>query len=198
MCIHIYTYIYVYIYIGVWYVQACRKVILARFSWKRELEDVLLQWESVQCHGLVTPDETWNIDKDVWMFFKVMANLVINSLNIYQDIVDTFTKGFPNIQRNEKLYFRHSAKKCIKFPFDSRDHWTLVRCLMLLTTDRFKIWLIPPGMIRSRQYDESTIVSYNLPPYDRFFVLWIINCALSTPGFWHFWTHFIQLTKCTW
>jgi len=44
---------------------------------------------------------------------------------------------------------RHSAQKCIKYPFDSRAHWHLktVRRLWFSTSSRLETWLIPFGTI---------------------------------------------------
>jgi len=93
------------------------------------------------------------------------VNLVINSLKLYYDTEDTFTtnqRDFPILKRMEKFY-RHSAKKCIKYPFDSRAHFKRVRCLWFPTSGCFETWLISFGIILSKQYHESTMVLCTLP-----------------------------------
>jgi len=65
----------------------------------------------------------------------------------------------------KKFCYRHSVKKCTKYPFDSRAHLKTVRSLWFPTFDRFENWLILSGTIRSKQYHESTMVWRNLPSY---------------------------------
>ena len=81
-------------------------------------------------------------------------------------------KSFTIIQRDfsifegmKKFYYRHSVKKCTKYPFDTRAHLKTVRRLWFPTSDRLEIWLILSGTIRSKQYHESTMVWHNLPLY---------------------------------
>jgi len=65
----------------------------------------------------------------------------------------------------KKFYYRHSVKKCTKYPFDSRAHLKTVRRLWFLISDRLETWLILSGTTRSKLYHESTMVWRNLPSY---------------------------------
>ena len=74
-------------------------------------------------------------------------------------------RDFSIFEGMKRFYYRHSVKKCTKYPFDSRIHRKTVRRLWFPTSDRLEIWLFLSGTIRSKQYHESTMVSHNLPSY---------------------------------
>jgi len=74
-------------------------------------------------------------------------------------------RDFSIFEGMKTFYYRHSVKKCTKYPFDSRAHLKTVRSLWLPTSDRLETWLILSGTLRSKQYHESTMFWRNLPSY---------------------------------
>jgi len=69
-----------------------------------------------------------------------------------------FWRDFSIFEGMKKFYYRHSVKKCTKYPFNSRAHLKILRRLWFPTSDRLETWLILSGTIRSKQYHESTMV----------------------------------------
>ena len=72
------------------------------------------------------------------------------------------SRDFPIFEGMKKFYYRFSAKKCIKYSFDSRAHLKTERCLCFPTSDCLETWLIPSAPAWSRQYHKSTMVWPNL------------------------------------
>ena len=72
-------------------------------------------------------------------------------------------RDFLIFERMKKFYYRRSAKKCIKYLFDSRAHLKTERRLCFPTSDCLETWLLPSATTWSRQYDESTMVWRKLP-----------------------------------
>jgi len=54
-------------------------------------------------------------------------------------------RNFPIFEGMKKFYYRHSAKKCIKYSFDTRAHLKTERRLCFPTSDGLETWLLPSG-----------------------------------------------------
>jgi len=70
---------------------------------------------------------------------SIQQKVVFNSWKLYYHTEDTFTRnciqGFSIFEGMKKFYYRRSAKKCIKYSFDSRGHLKTGRRLCFPTTD---------------------------------------------------------------
>ena len=95
---------------------------------------------------------------------SIQQKVVFNSCKLCYYPEDTFTRncvqGFSDIRRNEKFYYGHSAKKCIKYSFDSRAHLKTERCLCFPNSDRLETWLLrlSSELTWSRLHHGSTMV----------------------------------------
>ena len=101
---------------------------------------------------------------------SIQTKVVINSCKFYYNTEDSFTRNrlgrdFSIFEGMKKFYYTYSAKKCTKYPFDSRANLRTMRLLWFPTSDRLESWLIPSDTIRSKQYHESTMVWRNLLSY---------------------------------
>jgi len=75
-----------------------------------------------------------------------------------------FSRDFPIFEGMKKFYYRRSAKKCIKYSFDSRANLKTEHRLCFPTSDCLETWLLPSAPTWSRQYHhESTMVWRKLP-----------------------------------
>jgi len=92
--------------------------------------------------------------------YSTLANCATIQRTPVQGIV---SRDFPIFEGMKKFYYRHSAKKCIKYSFDSKAHLKTERSLCFPTSNRLETWLLPSGPTWSRQYHESTMVWRKLP-----------------------------------
>jgi len=78
--------------------------------------------------------------------YSTLANCVTIQRTPLQWIV---SRDFPIFEGMKKFHYRHSAKKCIKYSFDSRAHLKTERRLCFPTSDRLETWLLSsdrPGL----------------------------------------------------
>ena len=92
--------------------------------------------------------------------FGFPINNIISQRTPLQGIV---SRDFPIFEGIKKFYYRHSAKKCIKYSFDTRAHLKTERRLCFPTSNRLETWLLSSEPTWSRQYHESTMVWRKLP-----------------------------------
>jgi len=69
-----------------------------------------------------------------------------------------FYPGIFIFEGMKKFFCTRSAKKCIKYSFDSRAHLKTERRLCFPTFDCLETWLLPSAPTWSRQYHESAMV----------------------------------------
>jgi len=92
--------------------------------------------------------------------YSTLANCATIQRTPLQGIL---SRDFPIFEGMKQFYYRHSAKKCIKYSFDSIAHLKTEHRLCFPTSDRLETWLLPSGPTWSRQYHESTMVWRKLP-----------------------------------
>ena len=105
------------------------------------------------------------------------ARLVWESQKLYSTLENCTTiqrtpsqgivsRDFPIFKGMKKFFYRASAKKCIKYSFDSRAHLKTERRLCFPTSDCLETRLVPSAPTWSRQCYESTMVWRKLPSFN--------------------------------
>ena len=115
----------------------------------------LAKWKS-KWGGPVCESKNWYSKK----LYSSLENCATIQRTPSQGIM---SRDFPIFERIKKFYYRHNAKKCIKYSFDIRAHLNTERRLCFPTSNRLETWFLPPGPIWSRQYHESSMVWRKLP-----------------------------------
>jgi len=98
------------------------------------------QSEKVEMGGLVWESKNRYSKK----LYSTLAKCATIQRTPLQGIV---SRDFTIFEGMKKFYYRHSAKKCIKYTFDSRAHLKTERHLCFPTSDRLETWLLPSDLV---------------------------------------------------